>query len=406
MRPHSDDSRSDHSSCDDFLSGDALLDHVRLALVPGVGPRMRQLLLERFGTPTAVFAADAAEVASIPGIGRKLPATIRALAGDAIAAETLAICRDRGVQVIPAQSPAYPGLLGRIDDPPGLLFVRGQLLPCDALAVAIVGARHATPYGNRVAHQLASGLARAGYTVVSGLARGIDAAAHRGALDAGGRTIAVLGTGVLNIYPPEHGELAVEVMHHGAVISEAPPYAEASRGVFPQRNRIVSGLSLGTVVVQASERSGALITARLAGEQGREVFAVPGAIDCRMSRGCHALIRDGAKLVESVDDILDELGPLFETATATDGRAVRAPAELRLDDVERRVLDAIDAESAGGSETGSGGAADETGSGGAADIDTLVVTTGLTASQVLATVGVLEMRRIVRRLPGSRVGRI
>ena len=386
MRPHPDSP-----------SDDALLDHVRLASVPGVGPRMRQLLLERFGTPAAVFAADLAELASIPGIGRKLPATIRALAGDASspnssAAETLAICRDRGVQVIPAHSPGYPGLLGRIDDPPELLFVRGTLEPCDALAVAIVGARHATPYGSRVAHQLAAGLARAGYTVVSGLARGIDAAAHRGALDAGGRTIAVLGTGVLNIYPPEHGDLAVEAIHHGAVVSEAPPYAEASRGVFPQRNRIVSGLSLGTVVVQASERSGALITARLAGEQGREVFAVPGAIDCRMSRGCHALIRDGAKLVESVDDILDELGPLFETTTAADGREVRAPAELRLDDVERRVLEAIDAESSAAS--------------GAADIDTLVVTTGLSASQVLATVGVLEMRRIVRRLPGSRVGRL
>jgi DNA processing protein len=391
-----DSLRCEHLSGDP-LSSDALLDHVRLASLPGVGPRMRQLLLERFGTPTSVFAADLAELAAIPGIGRKLPATIRALAGDTMAAETLAICRDRGVRVIPAHTAAYPGLLGRIDDPPSLLFVRGELEPCDALAVAIVGARHATPYGNRVAHQLAAGLARAGYTVVSGLARGIDAAAHRGALDAGGRTIAVLGTGVLNIYPPEHADLAVEVMHHGAVISEAPPYAEASRGVFPQRNRIVSGLSLGTVVVQASERSGALITARLAGEQGREVFAVPGAIDCRMSRGCHALIRDGAKLVESVDDILDELGPLFETTTAADGRAVRAPAELRLDDVERRVLEAIDAESAGGSEAGGSGAA---------DIDTLVVTTGLTASQVLATVGVLEMRRIVRRLPGSRVGRM
>jgi len=402
-----DDSLRDEHLSGDPLSSDALLDHVRLASLPGVGPRMRQLLLERFGTPTGVFAADLAELAAIPGIGRKLPATIRALAGDASsrdpgsfdtsAAETLATCRDRGVRVIPAHTAAYPGLLGRIDDPPSLLFVRGELEPCDALAVAIVGARHATPYGNRVAHQLAAGLARAGYTVVSGLARGIDAAAHRGALDAGGRTIAVLGTGVLNIYPPEHADLAVEVMHHGAVISEAPPYAEASRGVFPQRNRIVSGLSLGTVVVQASERSGALITARLAGEQGREVFAVPGAIDCRMSRGCHALIRDGAKLVESVDDILDELGPLFEATTAADGRAVRAPAELRLDDVERRVLEAIDAESAGGSEAGSSGAA---------DIDTLVVTTGLTASQVLATVGVLEMRRIVRRLPGSRVGRM
>ena len=148
-----------------------------------------------------------------------------------------------------------------------------------------------------------AGLARAGYTVVSGLARGIDAAAHRGAMQAGGRTIAVLGSGVLKVYPPEHADLAREIVDSGALISELPPLTEPHTGTFPQRNRIVSGLSLGVVVVQAADRSGALITARLATEQGREVFAVPGPIDCRMSRGCHHLIRDGAKLVANVDDV-------------------------------------------------------------------------------------------------------
>jgi DNA processing protein len=179
----------------------------------------------------------------------------------------------------------------------------------------------------------------------------------------------------------------------GAVIGEAPPLAPPFPGCFPQRNRIVSGLSLGVVVVEASDRSGALITARLAGEQGREVFAVPGPVDSRMSSGCHHLIRDGARLVQGVDDILEELGPLFETATTADGRKVQSPAELKLDDVERRVLDGLD-ELAGG------------GAGSAADIDELVAASGLAASQVLATIGVLEMRRIVRRLPGSRVARI
>jgi DNA processing protein len=274
--------------------------------------------------------------------------------------------------------------------------------------VAIGGSRHATDYGLRVAERLGGDLARAGYTVVSGLARGIDAAAHRGALAAGGRTIAVLGSGVLEVYPPEHEDLATAVTEAGAVISEQPPLASPQRGAFPQRNRIVSGLSLGVIVVQASERSGALITARLAGEQGREVFAVPGPIDGRMSRGCHRLIRDGAKLVERVDDVLEEFGPLFETTTAADGRAVRHAAELRLDDIERAVLDACDALAEGDAEAegGSFDSAGRSGAGRGVSIDDIVESSGLAASQVLATLGVLEMRRLVRRLPGNRVARV
>lgn len=366
-----------------------LLDHVRLACVPGVGSRLRRLLLERFGSPRGVFAATSRELASVARIGPKLAAAIPQLAVDGTAEAVLAMCHDRGIATLVEGADDYPGLLARIDDPPGVLFVRGQLLPCDALAVAIVGSRHATAYGKRVAWQLAGGLARAGYTVVSGLARGIDAAAHRGALDAGGRTIAVLGTGVLTVYPPEHADLASEIIGRGALVSEAPPLAEAHPGAFPSRNRIVSGLTLGTVVVEAADRSGALITARLAAEQGREVFAVPGQIDSRMARGCHRLIRDGARLVESVDDILEEFGPLFETATTADGREVRSPAELQLGDVERQVLAAFD-QQAGGA---------------AVDIDDLVNATGLAASQVLSTIGVLEMRRIIRRLPGNCVER-
>ncbi|MFM8378190.1 MAG: DNA-processing protein DprA [Planctomycetia bacterium] len=365
---------------------DHLRDHVRLACIPGVGSRYRRLLLERFGSPAGVFAAHPDELRSIARVGKQLAEAIPALARDSTADETLALCAKHSVDIVLEGTAEYPGLLARIDDPPGLLFVRGAILPADALAVAVVGARHATSYGLKVAEQLGGSLARAGYTVVSGLARGIDAAAHRGALAAGGRTIAVLGTGVLNIYPPEHADLALDVIKSGAIVSEEPPLALAHAGAFPQRNRIVSGLCLGTVVVEASDRSGALITARLAGEQGREVFAVPGPIDSRMSRGCHALIRDGAKLVAGIDDILAEFGPLFETATTATGRTVSHPAELQLGDVERRVLDAV-----GGAGT---------------TVDEIVTVADVSASQALSAISVLEMRRLVRRLPGSRVERL
>jgi len=365
--------------------------HVRLACVPGIGSRLRRLLLERFGTPEGVFAASPTEIASVGRISRTLAANLPSLADNATADDVIALCRQQSIDILLEGTAAYPPLLSRIDDPPGLLFVRGTLLAQDSLSVAIVGARHATAYGLKVAEQLGAALARSGYTVVSGLARGIDAAAHRGAIRAGGRTIAVLGSGVLSIYPPEHADLAREVIDSGALISELPPLTAPHAGTFPQRNRIVSGLSLGVVVVQAADRSGALITARLATEQGREVFAVPGAIDCRMSRGSHRLIRDGAKLVESVDDILEEFGPLFETATTADGRSVQSAAELQLGDIERTVLDACDALAGGGTKP--------------VAIDDVVVATRLSASQVLATIGVLEMRRLIRRFPGNQIVR-
>jgi DNA processing protein len=370
---------------------DDLRGHVRLACVPGIGSRLRRLLLERFGSPEGVFAASADEIASVGRISRKLATALPTLANDSTADEVITLCRQRSVAILLEGTSAYPALLSRIDDPPGVLFVRGSLQPSDSLSVAIVGARHATPYGLRIAEQLGASLAHAGYTVISGLARGIDAAAHRGALRAGGRTIAVLGSGVLNVYPPEHGDLALEIIDSGAVISELPPLTAPLQGTFPQRNRIVSGLSLGVVVVQAAERSGALITTRLATEQGREVFAVPGPIDCRMSRGCHRLIRDGAKLVESVDDILEEFGPLFETATTADGRMVKSAAELQLGEIERQVLDTFDSLAAGGSRP--------------VNVDDVINSSGLAVSQVLATVGVLEMRRLIRRLPGNLIER-
>jgi DNA processing protein len=362
---------------------DALVESLRLSLISGVGPLTRRALLARFGSPEAVFRAAPDELRSV---GPKLMRSIVA-AGDEIDPESeIAICRASNVAILTEADEAYPRMLREIHDPPGVLFVRGELLPQDTLAVAIVGTRHATQYGLRQAELLAGSLARAGLTIVSGLARGIDAAAHRGAIQAGGRTIAVLASGVLNIYPPEHEELARQVIAHGALVSESPPRFAPLSGAFPQRNRLISGLALGAIIVEAAERSGALITARLAAEQDREVFAVPGHVDSRTARGCHRLIRDGAKLVESADDVLEELGPLVQATPRADGQIVHHPAELLLNEPEKAVLAAIDGE--------------------ATSIDQIVVDTGMAVARVLSTLSVLEMRRLIRRLSGSTVVRV
>jgi DNA processing protein len=363
-----------------------LIDGLRLSLVPGVGPRTRKALLERFGTPAAVLRAAPCELREIHGVGPKLLRKIVA-AGEEIDAEVeIALCREHGITILTDADPRYPELLRQIPDPPGVLFLRGELKPQDGLAIAIVGTRHPTQYGLRQAGRLAASLARAGLTIISGLARGIDGAAHRGALEAGGRTLAVLASGVLNIYPPEHEKLAAEVAAQGALVSEAPPRGEPLAGAFPQRNRLISGMALGAIIVEAADRSGALITARHAMEQGREVFAVPGRIEDRTSRGCHRLIRDGAKLIESADDVLEELGPLFKATPREDGQLIHHPAELLLNEIEQQVLSAI------GSDTTS--------------IDELVARTGLPVPQVLSTISVLEVRHVIRRLSGTMVARV
>lgn len=359
---------------------------VQLCLVSGVGPRIRQALLRHFGSAERVLAASVSELREVQGVGPKLALAIAKAKQEIDIGAELALCRERNVDILVQGSEGYPRLLDEVPDPPGVLFVRGSIEPCDALGIAIVGTRHASPYGIAQAERLASGLARAGYTIVSGLARGIDSAAHRAALNAGGRTLAVLGSGVLNVYPPENDQLARDVVANGAVISESPPLTPPLAGAFPQRNRIVTGLSLGVIVVEASERSGALISARHASEQGREVFAVPGRVDSRTSKGCHRLLKEGAKLVESVDDVLEELGPLVEPTQEADGREIRSPAELKLNEQERAVLDAIQSEPT--------------------TVDDVVFASQLEVSRVLSTLSVLEMRRLVRRVTGNRVVRV
>jgi len=367
-------------------AGEDLTHTLRLSLISGVGPRTRQALLERFGSAAAVLSAAPSELQTVPGVGPKLTRNIVAARDEIDAEEEIALCRAHGVSILTEADEQYPRLLREIPDPPGVLFVKGTIEPRDGLAIAIVGTRHATQYGLRQAERLAGALARAGLTVVSGLARGIDSAAHRGALAAGGRTLAVLGSGVLNVYPPEHETLANEITAQGAMLSEAPPRAAPLGGMFPQRNRIISGLAAGVVIVEAGDRSGALITARHAMEQGREVFAVPGRVDSRTARGCHRLIRDGAKLVETADDVLEELGPLVEATPGDDGHLVHHPAELMLNELEQKVLSAVGTEST--------------------LVDSIVAETGLAVPQVLSTISVLEMRRLVRRLSGTSVVRI
>lgn len=360
-----------------------------LSLVPGIGPMSYRKLVDRFGSPAAVIRAEPASLRTVEGIGVKLTRAI------ATAAETIDIepeltrCRQHNIRLIPRERADYPRRLAEISDAPSVLYCRGTIETTDELAISIVGSRHATSYGIRQAEKLAHGLALAGFTIVSGLARGIDSAAHRGALAARGRTIAVLGSGLLNLYPPENGELSLEIAANGAVISEYPTMLPPKSGAFPQRNRIVTGMSLGLIVIEAAERSGALISARLAAEQGREVFALPGPADSRMSAGCHRLIRDGATLVTSVDDVLEGLGPLGTPLrkSAADGRetVLNRPAEIRLNEIEQAVLQSIGSF--------------------ATDVDEVISGCGLPVHQVLAALSVLEMRHLVKRVPGNRVCR-
>ena len=359
---------------------------MRLHLVPGIGPVTHGELVRVFGSPEGVLNASPADIRNVPGVGPKLVLQL-SLAKESTGVQSqLELCRQNDIQIITRSDANYPKPLAEIYDPPNLLFCRGELLDIDQVAIAIVGTRHASNYGRAIATRLATGLAMAGFTIVSGLARGIDAAAHRAALAAGGRTVAVLGGGLLKMYPPEHAQLAKEIAKSGAVLSESLPMQPPKSGSFPRRNRIVTGLCLGVIVVEAGERSGALISARMAMEQGREVFAVPGRVDSRMSRGCHRLISDGAKLVESIDDVLEELGPLANPARIDPETSIRHPAEMKLSDQETNVLRAIGTEKT--------------------EFDAVVVVTGLPPARVLATISVLEVRRLVRRVTGTSFVRV
>ncbi|WP_068134516.1 DNA-processing protein DprA [Roseimaritima ulvae] len=359
---------------------------LRLTMLPGIGPRILTDLLHCFGSPQAVLAGSHAELTSVPGVGSTLANRIRH-AEDHVAAQSIIDwCTAHGVDILLRSDPSYPRSLLELGDAPPLLFSQGTIAPGDALAVGIVGTRHATVYGRRQAERIAYGLARAGVTIVSGLARGIDSVAHQAALDAEGRTIAVLGGGLGKLYPPENESLARSVAASGALLSEYRPDAAPRGGMFPQRNRLISGLSMAVVVIEAPDRSGALITARLAAEQGREVLVLPGPVNGRASQGCNQLIRDGATLIRGPEDVLEDLGPAAAAIQTASGHTVRNGSELLLNEQERQVLEAIELQSTA--------------------IDAVVVRSGLPVHRVLATISVLESRKLVRRLSGQYVSRI
>ena len=278
-----------------------------LNMVEDIGSVRTRALLRDFGSFEKVFKADASEISRVKEIGPIIGARVPQAIKDIDLKKELDLIKKHKVKVITFLDKDYPENLKNIYDPPVVLYVKGEILPEDKLAIAIVGSRLASFYGLQTAERLGFELASHGITVVSGLARGIDSSAHKGVLKARKRTIAVLGSGLANIYPDEHVKLAEKISESGAVISEFPMLTRPDKGNFPKRNRVISGLSLGVVCVEAAEKSGALITCDCALEQGREVFAVPGKVDSMTSKGTNKLIKQGAKLAQGVEDILEEL---------------------------------------------------------------------------------------------------
>lgn len=336
--------------------------------VRGIGPARLRALLDVFGDIERAWRADAEALREVGLDRRSLANLLEARQRLDLAAE-LAKAAQAGVEVLTWDDPRYPARLSAINDPPPVLYVRGEICPQDDWAVAIVGTRHASAYGREAARMLAGDLASAGVTIVSGLARGIDGQAHRAALDAGGRTLAVLGSGVDIIYPWENARLAQDLIAHGAVISEYPLGTQPDASNFPPRNRIISGLSRGVIVVEAGEQSGALITADFAADQGRDVFAVPGSIFQRGSQGANKLIRDGATPVLSAVDVLEALN------LASAPQQAEAQMLFPADATEAKVLEQL--------------------AGDAVHVDEVSRATGLPIASVTSTLALMELKGLV-----------
>ncbi|MFB6279564.1 MAG: DNA-processing protein DprA [Salinibacter sp.] len=363
---------------------------IGLSLVSGVGPQRLRALLAAFDTPSDVFRASRTALTNVDGVGTQTAEAILTFDDRAAVEQQMDRADELGATLISPWDERFPDRLREIYDPPGFLWMRGTLPTVERPMVTIVGTRRCTDYGRAQAHHFAAELVRRGFTVVSGLAYGIDAAAHKGALDAGGRTLSVLGSGVGRIYPQKHTGLAERIAENGAVLSEYGLDAEPDSSNFPERNRILSGLSLGTLVVESYSKGGALITARLALEQNREVFAVPGAITKDSSRGANRLIQRGhAKLVMDVDDLLEELPEVTVTEPeAVDAETVTTssgpdPEELSGD--AKVLYDAL-------SDT-------------PVHVDELCEETGLDSASALSTLLELEFKGLVRQLAGKQFRR-
>ncbi len=370
-----------------------------LTLIPGVGTVQFVRLLARFHTPENILSAPVSELSEI--VGKALAQRISQYSEVVDLNQQLRLMDEYQVHLTTLDDPDYPLRLAEIYDPPLALFCRGELHQRDQFAIALVGTRRATPYGIRMAEKIARELANRGITVISGMAAGIDTAAHRGALDAGGRTIAVLGCGVNVVYPKSNAELMHDIIQQGCVLSQFPMDSPPARTHFPVRNRIISGMSMGTVVVQAPIKSGALITAHTALEQGREVFAIPGEIGIHNSAGPHSLIRDGAKLIETADDILAELNVPDElhvsavklpeaSPTPTPPKAndvpnvppmPRAHASVS-NDVEKDILSVLQSNGS--------------------YVDEIAAACRISVAEALSTLTILELKGTVRQFSGKR----
>jgi DNA processing protein len=366
---------------------------LRLHLVTGIGPRLFAALVEHFGSARAAAEASAGAIAAVRGIGTDSAARMREGIAAADPETEMAKADAAGVRILVRGDPDYPIALTYLADAPPVLYLKGTLVPEDAQAMAVVGMRKCSLYGQDQAERLAGGLARCGFTIVSGLARGIDSAAHRGAMAAGGRTIAVLGNGLSTVYPPENRKLAEAVVARGALVTEFPMDFGVAAENFPRRNRVIAALALGVIVVEAGRQSGALITARLAAELGKEVFAVPNRVDAPGAAGAHALIRDGAKLVESVADVLEEFPDLGIQAPAAADAAGAGPTaaaarqgtlglRASLSPEESQLVEVMDGEPLA--------------------LDTLIQRTGLAPARVSGALTLLELKGLVRALPGGR----
>lgn len=361
---------------------------IGLTRVNGLGPKRFQLLLKKFGDPETVWKAGENSLAEVLGAHSPVLKNLLECRDSLDLTKEITMLERNEVRVLTLADPEYPVRLLNIHDPPPVLYLRGSLPGPDAKTMAVVGSRRATPYGKAVAEQLGYDLTVNGFVVVSGLARGIDTCAHRGALKAKGPTIAVLGCGVDIVYPRENKGIFQEIIENGAIISEFPLGTPPEARNFPARNRIISGLSLGVVVVEAAEDGGALITADFALEQGRDVFAVPGPITSRYSRGTNRLIKEGARLIEGVADIIEEYplvgGCLPSKPTEQLSWPVEEPLTNRiaLSEEERVLVELLSLDPVA--------------------VDHLIAVSGLTASRVNSILMFLEMKGLVRQLPGRR----